>query len=34
LIPTPGGAELIRRRNRFINDAKQFFVKFSYLYRF
>jgi hypothetical protein len=25
---------LLRPRNRYINDAKQFFVKFSYLYRF
>jgi hypothetical protein len=34
LVPTAGGAELVRFRNRFINDAKQFFIKFSYLYRF
>jgi hypothetical protein len=25
---------IVRPRNRYINDAKQFFVKFSYLYRF
>ncbi len=34
LSPTPTGAELIRPRRRLINDAKQFFVKFSYLIRF
>ncbi|MGH9805431.1 MAG: hypothetical protein ACRD4D_09700, partial [Candidatus Acidiferrales bacterium] len=34
LMPTAGGAEIVRFRNRYINDAKQFFVKFSYLYRF
>jgi hypothetical protein len=34
LVPTPDGAEIVHPRNRFINDAKQFFVKFSYLYRF
>lgn len=28
------GGDLVRPRNRFINDAKQFFVKFSYLFRF
>ena len=34
LVPTAGGAEIVRFRNRYINDAKQFFIKFSYLYRF
>jgi len=34
LVPTPDGATLVHPRNRFINDAKQFFIKFSYLYRF
>ena len=34
LAPTASGAEIVRFRDRFINDAKQFFVKFSYLYRF
>ncbi|MFQ5817258.1 MAG: DUF5916 domain-containing protein [Terriglobia bacterium] len=34
LIPTATGSELIRLRRRFINDTKQFFVKFSYLLRF
>jgi hypothetical protein len=34
LVPTPDGAEIVHPRNRLINDAKQFFVKFSYLYRF
>ncbi len=29
-----GGAELIRPRDRLINDGRQFFVKFSYLFRF
>lgn len=29
-----GSAELIQPRRRFIHDAKQFFVKFSYLFRF
>jgi tetratricopeptide (TPR) repeat protein len=34
IVPTDSGAEVIRRRNRFINDGRQFFVKFSYLFRF
>jgi len=33
LIPTPEGSQIVRT-GRFINDAKQFFVKFSYLLRF
>lgn len=34
LVPGAGGPEIVRFRDRFINDAKQFFIKFSYLYRF
>jgi hypothetical protein len=34
LVRTDSGAEIIRRRNRFINDGRQFFIKFSYLFRF
>ena len=34
LVPTDSGAEIIRRRGRFTNDARQFFIKFSYLLRF
>ena len=34
LIPSATGSEIIHPRHRFINDAKQFFVKFSYLFRF
>lgn len=34
LIDTPTGRRLIRPRARFENDAWQFFVKFSYLFRF
>lgn len=34
LLPTDSGTEISRPRRRFINDAKQFFVKFSYLFRF
>lgn len=34
LFPTATGAELFRPRQRFVNDAKQFFIKFSYLVRF
>ena len=34
VVPTTSGAEIIRRRGRFINDARQFFIKFSYLLRF
>jgi hypothetical protein len=30
----PDSTALLRPRTRYINDAKQFFVKFSYLYRF
>lgn len=33
LVRTPTGTEIIRT-SRFINDAKGFFVKFSYLFRF
>jgi hypothetical protein len=33
LVPTTGGSEIVRV-NRFTNDANQFFVKFSYLFRF
>jgi hypothetical protein len=33
LLPTATGAELARFPNRFINDGKQLFVKFSYLFR-
>jgi hypothetical protein len=34
LLPTATGSEIVRHRRRFINDAKQFFIKFSYLFRF
>jgi hypothetical protein len=34
LVPTDTGSAIVRNRNRFINDAKQLFVKFSYLIRF
>jgi len=34
LLPTFPGAEIIHNRRRFINDAHQFFIKFSYLFRF
>lgn len=35
LAPNPaGGRDIVQTGNRFINDARQFFVKFSYLYRF
>ena len=34
VVPTATGARIVRPRRRFINDAKQFFVKFSYLLRF
>jgi predicted porin len=34
IVPTDSGAEIARRRNGFLNDGKQFFVKFSYLFRF
>jgi hypothetical protein len=33
-IAPPDDLGLVRPRRRFINDARQFFVKFSYLYRF
>ena len=34
LVTTATGADIARPRRRLINDAKQFFVKFSYLFRF
>lgn len=34
LLAGDGGTAIVRNRRRFINDAKQFFVKFSYLLRF
>jgi hypothetical protein len=34
LVPTPTGSRIIRTPNDFINDSHQFFVKFSYLFRF
>jgi len=34
LVPTDSGAEIARRRRGFLNDSRQFFVKFSYLFRF
>ncbi|MGH9836806.1 MAG: DUF5916 domain-containing protein [Blastocatellia bacterium] len=34
LIATPRGTEIARTTDRFINDGKQLFVKFSYLFRF
>ncbi len=34
LLPTATGSEIVYHRRRFINDAKQFFFKFSYLFRF
>jgi hypothetical protein len=33
VVPTATGAELVRFPNQFINDGKQLFVKFSYLFR-
>jgi hypothetical protein len=33
VIPTATGADLLRFPNRFVNDGKQLFVKFSYLFR-
>jgi hypothetical protein len=33
LIQTPTGADIARRPNRFINDGRQLFIKFSYLFR-
>ena len=34
LIDPPDDLRFVRPRNRYINDAKQFFVKFSYVFRF
>lgn len=34
LLPGEERVEIIRNRDRFINDGRQFFVKFSYLLRF
>ena len=34
LIAPPDDLRFVRPRNRYINDAKQFFVKFSYVFRF
>jgi hypothetical protein len=34
LVSVDGGTGIVRRRDRFINDGRQFFVKFSYLFRF
>lgn len=34
LVPTPQGNQIVRYPNRFINDGKQLFLKFSYLFRF
>ncbi len=34
LVPTATGADIAHPRRRLINDAKQFFIKFSYLFRF
>jgi hypothetical protein len=33
VVPTSTGTEIVRT-NRFINDARGLFVKFSYLFRF
>lgn len=33
LVPTPIGSQIVRYPNQFINDGKQLFVKFSYLFR-
>lgn len=33
VLPTATGAEVVRFPNQFINDGKQLFVKFSYLFR-
>ena len=33
LVPTPTGSQIVRYPNQFINDGKQLFVKFSYLFR-
>ncbi|HWQ36451.1 MAG TPA: DUF5916 domain-containing protein [Blastocatellia bacterium] len=33
LIQTPRGVEIVRYPNRFINDGKQLFIKFSWLFR-
>jgi len=34
LVNPPDDLDFVRPRNRYINDAKQFFVKLSYLFRF
>jgi len=34
LVTTPQGTKVVRFPDRFINDGKQLFVKFSYLFRF
>jgi hypothetical protein len=34
LVETPEGSRLLRNQDRFINDGRQFFVKYSYLFRF
>ncbi len=34
LVPTSTGAQIVGTPNRFMNDAHQFFAKFSYLLRF
>ena len=34
LVPTENGTEIVRTRSSFQNDSRQFFVKFSYLFRF
>ncbi|MFQ5817390.1 MAG: DUF5916 domain-containing protein [Terriglobia bacterium] len=34
LLPTATGSQIVHHRRRFTNDAKQFFIKFSYLLRF
>lgn len=34
LVPEGAGSRIIRPRDRLINDGRQFFVKFSYLFRF
>lgn len=33
LVPTATGAEIVRYPNRFINDGRQLFIKFSWLFR-
>ena len=34
LVPAPGGSKIVYTPEGFINDARQFFAKFSYLIRF